>query len=95
MALTWSRTTIDWDTQDWRDQASCRYTDPDLFFPIGATGLAVEQIAAAKAVCQSCPSQAPCLEFALVTNQECGVWGGASEDERRAMRRARARRRVS
>jgi WhiB family redox-sensing transcriptional regulator len=96
MALTWSRTVVDWDNDDWRTDAACRHTDPDLFFPIGATGPALDQIAAAKAVCQQCPSREPCLEFALTTNQECGVWGGASEDERRALRRARARaRRVS
>lgn len=87
MTLTWSRT-IDWDTDDWRDQAACRDTDPDLFFPIGTTGMALDQIEFAKSVCQSCAAQEPCLEFALATNQESGVWGGASEDERRKLRKA-------
>ena len=31
--------------------------------------------------------QAPCLEFALTTNQDSGVWGGTSEEERRKLRR--------
>lgn len=75
---------------DWRSAALCRSTDPDLFFPVGTTGLAVVQIEQAKAVCRTCPSQAPCLEFALETNQDSGVWGGCSEEERRVMRRARA-----
>ena len=86
MALTWSRT-HDWDVDDWRDQALCRDTDPDLFFPVGTTGPALEQIAAAREVCQQCEAQAPCLEFALATNQESGVWGGTSEEERRALRK--------
>ena len=87
MALTWSPP-IEWDTKDWREQASCRDTDPDLFFPIGTTGAALDQIEAAKAVCRSCDAQAACLEFALATNQESGVWGATSEEERRKLRKA-------
>ncbi|MGP8162997.1 MAG: WhiB family transcriptional regulator [Acidimicrobiales bacterium] len=87
MALTWSRT-IEWDCAEWRTRAACRDTDPDLFFPVGTTGQAVEQIEAAKSVCTQCGAQAECLEFALTTNQESGVWGGASEEERRKLRKA-------
>jgi WhiB family redox-sensing transcriptional regulator len=87
VALTWSRS-IEWDTGDWRKHAACRDTDPDLFFPIGTTGTAIEQIEAAKAVCRQCEAQDPCLEFALATNQESGVWGGTSEEERRKLRKA-------
>jgi WhiB family redox-sensing transcriptional regulator len=87
VALTWSRT-IDWDQDDWRLNAACRDTDPDLFFPVGTTGPALEQIDAAKAVCNTCDSQAACLEFALATNQESGIWGGTSEEERRKLRKA-------
>lgn len=87
MALTWSRS-IEWDLGDWREEAACRDTDPDLFFPIGTTGPAVEQIEAAKAVCTACPAQEACLDFALTTNQESGIWGGTSEEERRKLRKA-------
>lgn len=75
------------DPDDWRDDAACRDTDPDLFFPVGTTGPALEQIAAAKAVCVQCDVQAECLEFAIVSNQDSGVWGGTSEEERRVLRR--------
>ena len=88
MTLTWQRS-VDWDTGDWRDHAACRDTDPEFFFPVGTTGMAVEQIESAKRVCHRCPARQACLEFAIATNQECGVWGGTSEDERRALRRAR------
>ncbi|MGB9112983.1 MAG: WhiB family transcriptional regulator [Acidimicrobiales bacterium] len=96
VALTWTRT-IDWDIDDWRDRAECRDTDPDLFFPVGTTGQAIEQIEAAKAVCFACTARTECLEFALATNQESGVWGGASEEERRKLRKAwlASRRRAS
>jgi len=73
VALTWTRSS-EWDSDDWRKVAECRDTDPDLFFPIGTTGQAIEQIDAAKAVCFSCEAREPCLEFALATNQESGVW---------------------
>src|SRR5829696_6899601 len=72
----------------WRRDAACRDTDPELFFPIGTTGPALAQIETAKAVCRDCPAQGPCLEFALSTNQDSGIWGGTSEDERRKLRRA-------
>ena len=75
----------------WRNEASCRNTDPDLFFPVGTTGPALEQIAAAKAVCCECEVRQRCLEFALTTNQDSGIWGGTSEEERRQIRRARRR----
>lgn len=87
MALTWNRS-IDWDVDDWRKYAACKDTDPDLFFPVGTTGPALDQIAAAKRVCCACEAQPQCLEFALTTNQEAGVWGGTSEEERRKLRKA-------
>jgi WhiB family redox-sensing transcriptional regulator len=71
----------------WRTEAACRDTDPDLFFPVGTTGQALQQIEDAKAVCAACPVQGPCLEFALATNQDSGIWGGTSEEERRRLRR--------
>jgi len=72
----------------WRDQASCRFLKPDLFFPTGSSGVAMEEIRAAKMVCQDCRVQGDCLLFAFETNQESGIWGGTAEDERRRLRRA-------
>ena len=79
---------------DWRDDAACRTVDPELFFPVGNTGPALDQIERAKAVCGRCPVTEQCLQYALETNQDSGVLGGLSEDERRALKRraARARR---
>ena len=88
MALIWNRS-IEWDCDDWRQRAACRDTDPDLFFPIGSTGTAIDQIREAKAICDCCDSRTDCLEFALASNQESGVWGGATEEERRRLRRIR------
>ncbi|MBV7247707.1 MULTISPECIES: WhiB family transcriptional regulator [Streptomyces] len=79
--------------ENWRLHAACREEDPDLFFPIGSTGPAVVQEAEAKTVCRSCPVQAACLEWALENRQDSGIWGGLSENERRALKR-RSRRRA-
>jgi WhiB family redox-sensing transcriptional regulator len=79
---------------DWRHRAACRDEDPELFFPIGNTGPALSQIEEAKAVCHRCPVSEPCLQWALESGQDAGVWGGLSEDERRALKRRNARARV-
>ena len=73
---------------DWRTRGACLGENPELFFPVGTTGPALDQIDAAKAVCRACEAQPQCLEFALATNQEAGVWGATSEEERRKLRKA-------
>ena len=72
---------------DWRDRAACLDEDPELFFPIGNTGPAILQIEEAKAVCRRCTVTGACLSWALETGQDAGVWGGMSEEERRAVKR--------
>ncbi|MFF3171311.1 WhiB family transcriptional regulator [Streptomyces sp. NPDC057900] len=79
--------------ENWRERAACREEDPDLFFPIGATGPALVQTEEAKAVCHGCPVRAECLRWALENGQDTGVWGGLGETERRALKR-RSRRRA-
>lgn len=72
---------------DWRARAACRDYDPEFFFPVGSTGPALDQIEQAKAVCRRCDVAAQCLKWAMDTNQQDGVWGGKSEDERRTLQR--------
>jgi WhiB family redox-sensing transcriptional regulator len=80
---------------DWRHRAACRDEDPELFFPIGSTGPALQQIEEAKAVCRRCDVVDACLTWALESGQDAGVWGGMSEDERRAMKRRTLRARTA
>ncbi len=87
MALTWVRT-HEWDITAWRNRSACRDSDPDVFFPIGSTGPALEQIETAQRICTACTVRDECLEFALATNQEAGIWGGTTEEERRKLRKA-------
>jgi WhiB family transcriptional regulator, redox-sensing transcriptional regulator len=71
---------------NWREDIACRDADPDLFFPIGATGPALRQMEEAKRICRACPVQIQCLAWALENGVADGVWGGTTPDERRIIR---------
>lgn len=79
----------------WRNRAACLDEDPELFFPVGNTGQALTQIREAKAVCRRCEVVEACLQLAIDSNKDGGVFGGLSEDERRSLRRLNARARLS
>lgn len=66
----------------------CRTDDPDAWFPVGTSGPALAQAALAAQRCGPCPILVACLQTALDTGAE-GVWGGTTEQERRAMLRRR------
>lgn len=69
---------------DWT-QASCLGLAPNLFFP--RTGDSTKE---AKQVCSTCPIRVECLDYAVTAGEHHGIWGGASEKQRRQMRLARA-----
>jgi len=69
----------------WRSRGACRGLDPDVFFPATED----EDIRQAKAVCDTCVVQQQCLEFALASRESEGIWGGATEKERRRILRQR------
>jgi WhiB family redox-sensing transcriptional regulator len=71
----------------WYRRAACGTCSAELFFPVGRRGRASDDADAAKAVCARCPVRMACLRFAIETNQEYGVWGGTTEEERRPLRR--------
>ena len=75
----------------WIEGARCIGEDPELFFPVGTTGPAVEQTEIARQVCLACHVIDECLEWSLRSAQDAGVWGGMGEEERREIRRARRR----
>jgi hypothetical protein len=80
---------------DWRDTAACRTENPELFFPKGDSGPWLHAIEEAKNVCRRCPSAEACLPFALTEGIDSGIFGGFTEQERRSVRRAAKRRRIS
>jgi WhiB family redox-sensing transcriptional regulator len=69
----------------WMVRGACHDSDPELFFPISATGRAVEQVNSAKAVCDRCAVRKKCLSYALRAMPH-GIWGGTTREERIAMR---------
>ncbi|WP_432947646.1 WhiB family transcriptional regulator [Kribbella sp. CA-253562] len=72
---------------DWRHRAACLIEEADLFFPIGNSETAYQQIEEAKAVCHRCEVREQCLAWALRVGQDHGVWGGLSSEERNSLRR--------
>lgn len=67
------------------DSALCAQTDSALFFPEDGQGASTQ---IAKRICQRCPKVAECLAWAL-KHDEHGVWGGTTENERRAIQMGR------
>ena len=70
----------------WLDRGACRGLDPEIFYPETD-----EESERAKKVCGSCSVQEACLEHALAHREKEGVWGGATERERRRIIRQRRR----
>jgi len=68
----------------WRLKGACRGLDPAIFYPPSE-----EEADQAKAICATCSVREPCLEYALTNREHDGVWGGATEKERRRMIRQR------
>ena len=68
----------------WRAHAACRGIDPNIFYPVSD-----EDAEEAKGICAACPVRQACLEYALANRERDGVWGGATERERRRIVRQR------
>lgn len=65
----------------WRQKAACRDTETDTFFQ-------ADQGLAAKKVCRACPVVLECLQVSIENHEEHGIWGGAGDAARRALRRS-------
>lgn len=69
---------------EWMMRGNCQEHPPSVFFPSDGVGVEV-----ARQICATCPVKSPCLEYALRNRIDHGVWGGASERERRRILRQR------
>ncbi len=70
----------------WRELGACRGLEPSIFFPDDE-----DEAIVAKTVCGGCNVRVACLEHALTIREKVGVWGGATERERRRIIRQRRR----
>ncbi|MDQ1695964.1 MAG: WhiB family transcriptional regulator, redox-sensing transcriptional regulator [Frankiaceae bacterium] len=70
---------------EWSDRAACLTAEPDTFFPVSSTGVALDDVAVAKTICRACAVVDSCRDYALSSRQPFGVWGGLDEGERRAI----------
>lgn len=71
---------------DWKTMGICASPDlnQDVFFDQDKI-----KIEFAKQICELCVVRETCLEFALTTREEHGVWGGKDESERREIHKRR------
>jgi WhiB family transcriptional regulator, redox-sensing transcriptional regulator len=74
------------DDDHWRDQAACLGIDPRVFYPADD-----DEADQARAICEMCAVRVECLEYALARREKDGVWGGATERDRRRIIRQRRR----
>ncbi len=71
----------------WHTRAACRGPNQIIFFPPARLERRSEKRsreARAKEICESCSVQRDCLEYALSIREPHGIWGGMTENERRA-----------
>lgn len=70
------------------EKARCREVDAEMWFVEGEGSADIAR--RAKAICNTCPLAAPCLEAALhLSPAVYGIWAGTTFEQRRVMRQKR------
>lgn len=87
--------------ESWRERGAChplllaKVVTVDDFFPEGQfvknSPEYKAHIARIKAICATCPVTNQCVEFADLTHQKEGMWGGLTRSQRTAKRYPRQR----
>ncbi|QSB07139.1 WhiB family transcriptional regulator [Natronoglycomyces albus] len=64
---------------------------PEAWFPLSeeSSEVTAASMRYARALCAGCPVVAECLETALTTGEDYGIWGGLTSPERRQILTAR------
>lgn len=73
--------------ETWMVDAMCAQTDADAWFPDHGDKPTAER---AKTICrEACPVREQCLEYALRTEQQVGIWAGYSAKSLLRLRKKR------
>lgn len=77
------------DNWNWQQDGLCRTQGQDLFFydDMERGPEKDMKIEAAVAICNQCPVAKQCLDFAMSTDQNYGVWGGQTEEARAKLKK--------
>jgi hypothetical protein len=75
----------------WHEDAACRDKPQEWFYgdedradkARHHPSLTVNEVARARDVCNECPVQMQCLEWAIVNREEFGIWGGSTAGQRK------------
>jgi WhiB family redox-sensing transcriptional regulator len=78
--------------EEWMNEGSCRFYPQALFFPPDGHHTLSE---AAREICNFCPVQLTCLEYALTHRLDDGIWGGTTGRERKRIIARRVRLRLA
>lgn len=62
----------------WLKRGACVGVPPEMFFPKGSRGGALNK---ARQVCAACPVIEQCQDHAIL-HEPAGFWGGMTQDER-------------
>lgn len=75
-------------SDEWQTRALCRGNHAHLFFPPNTFERKEERErreSRAKAICNVCPVQLECRDYALAIREPYGIWGGLTEADRREL----------
>lgn len=76
---------------NWHEDAQCRDMNQSIFYgeedrsgkARHHPNLTVDEVQRARRICNACPVQMNCLEWAIVNREEFGIWGGSTAGQRK------------
>ncbi len=67
----------------WQRDAACVDAEPELFYADQSTDPST--VSAARRICRGCSVRRACVDYAIENNEQSGMWGGLTANERRSV----------